>query len=177
VIDPQAEKALADRIRKGDGKAFAVVIEEFSSSIFRQARAMLATNEEAEDATQEVFARAFRAMHSLRGDRIRPWLGTITHNQCLDQLKKRQKEKLLPVELSANISKHNSGCESNGGNVFDLPLEILSPVEREVLVLRVMDQQSYKEIADQLRMTEGSLRNIFSRATARLREEWNKNEL
>ena len=168
----KSDKELANRLREGELEAFKEMMNHYSGDVLRHARSMLGctAEAEAEDAAQEIFLRAYKYMRTLRGTNIRAWLGTITHRQCIDLLNRKASAPILPGELpeaqSVERTEHpQSMTESE-------VLAGLTPVEREVLSLRVVEKLQYHEIAGIMGMTEGSLRNVYVRALRRLREEY-----
>ena len=143
------------------------MMTQYASSVIRHSRSLLGSAFDAEDAAQEVFVKAFRFRHSLRGENLRGWLGTITHRECLDRLRGKKRDPLLPGET---FNPPDPGKPDETDPDLEL-LTVLTPIEREVLLLRVIEELPFKEVAQMLEMNEGSVRNVYVRATKRLREE------
>jgi RNA polymerase sigma-70 factor (ECF subfamily) len=167
--ETRAEEArLADGLRQGDPAALADLVRRFLPGVVRQARSILGSTAEADDAAQEVFMKAIRGGPSLRGHRVRPWLASITHHHCLNLLQARQRHPEIPVEhLPESCS---TGSSDIPGAMPDI-LQGLTGIEREVVLLRIVEEMEYEEIAQITSLAVGSLRNVLSRALHKLRQE------
>lgn len=156
---------LARRLQTQDREAFRNMVERFTPLVLRQARALLGSLPEAEDAAQDVFVKAFRALGQFRGGKVAAWLSTITHHTCLDRLRQRRAPAapLVGEDLAAPAP------EAGETPTIDL-LADLPDIEREVLHLRLVEEIDYAEIAAITGYAEGSLRNVVSRGVRRLRE-------
>src|SRR5262245_33306143 len=91
-----SDEKLVARVRAGQEQAFAVLYERHQLGILSFCRHMLGTREEAEDAVQQSFTNAYRAM--LGGDRelnVKPWLYRIARNQCISVLRARRYDTML----------------------------------------------------------------------------------
>ena len=76
---------LLEAFRRGEESAFTALVIKYREAIYRVARRMLSSHEDAADATQEVFIRAYRALHRFDGrSQLYTWLYRITVNLCLD---------------------------------------------------------------------------------------------
>ena len=165
IMRDAANRELARRLREGEREAFAEMMRLHAGGVLRQARSMLGCGADAEDAAQEVFIKAFRHRQGLRGENIRAWLGTITHRQCLDLLARKGRDPILPGEIpepgmiragsngAGSAGAGSSAIGSSGaGSATDADeavfLACLTPVEREILLLRLVEELPYREIAD-----------------------------
>lgn len=136
----------------------------------------------AEDIVQDAMLRAFRAIEGFRGTDAKPWLLTIVrncHRTALDQ-KRRRAQVPLPDEESEGTSAmiaegpdpEKAAISSNATRKLDAMIAEL-PVEfRETLILREMEDLSYKEIADITGAPIGTVMSRLARARALLREKW-----
>ncbi len=170
---PGEEELLAG-LKTREERAFGKLVELFSGKIIRKARFILGSVELAEEAAQDIFLKAHREMHSIRGYRVAPWLYAIAHNHCLDLLRKRNRNPQT-VQFSERV----------GGNPKPEPipedlgriLGSLTPTERSVLLLRVVEHLDYNEISTITGLAGGTLRNMISKCLRRLREEMEANGL
>ncbi len=160
---------LIKRLKAHDPAAFIELFSRFGATVFRLARMKLGDVPSAEDATQEVFVRAFTKIDTLTADRVLPWLMRVARNHCCDVLRKRGRVPETPTDPTDD---RFDGVVDATPETSSLPemLRGLTEVEREVVLLRVQDEVPYGEIASALDMTEGSVRNVYSRAIRRLRE-------
>lgn len=87
------DTALVDRARDGDEAAFELLVRRHTDAVWRLARSSLGDGHAAEDATQETFLKAYRAIGRFRGDAaVRTWLLGICHRTCIDVHRRRRPE-------------------------------------------------------------------------------------
>jgi RNA polymerase sigma factor (sigma-70 family) len=91
--------ALLDRARRGDQEAFAAVIRHYDPGLRTLAYRLLGDRDRMDDALQEAYVKAFRALPRFRGDsKLGTWLYRIAYNACLDELKRSHRVIQLPLE-------------------------------------------------------------------------------
>ena len=147
---------------------------------------LLRARADAEDAVQDAFLRAYRAFHQFEGEDIKPWLLTIVRNVCYRRLQERQRgynvisldEATGPrsggAAFDADIVSNECSPEQASINASDHTMLThamaeLPPVFREVIVLREIEELSYREIADIIGAPVGTVMSRLSRARAELR--------
>src|SRR5438105_5668986 len=96
VTEPASDAALVARCRAGEDEAWRELVERFSRYVYAIAvQAFRLPEHDAEDVFQEVFARTYERLESLRDDAaIRPWLGQLTRRLCIDCLRGGAREQL-----------------------------------------------------------------------------------
>lgn len=173
----RSERRTLKALREGRREAYVSVIDAHYRSIYRFLLFLGRDASLAEDLTQEVFASAWRAIDSFRGESsIRTWLHRIAYHAFLDVQRRRERDQAAVGVLG--------GCE---GDVADDPLsgivvdECLLQVgralqdlevdERTVLLLHYVDGLSYREMAETLGRPDGTLKWITSRALEKLRKQ------
>lgn len=161
------DEVLVGLLRQRDVPAFYRMVKQHSARVIQKARLLLESQQAAEDAAQEVFLKAFRAMHSVRGPRVWPWLAGITFNHCMDILRERGKNPST-VRFSERLAK--APAVQPAGEMPEI-LRGLNPTERTVVFLRIVEEMSYEEIAQVTGLAPGSLRNLLSKCLRSLREE------
>lgn len=166
MTTPPDDKTLADGLRQGDSRVFTEVVRRYSRLVLHKARLLLQDSGAAEDAAQEVFIKAFRARHTLRGDRIMAWLNTITYHHCLDV---HRRGTCRPQHVS--FSEELAGADDPRLEDPSALLQSLNPTERAVVTFRVLDSLDYQEISQITGLAEGTLRNMLSRCLKKLRQE------
>lgn len=183
---PGDDLRLIEGLKSRETETFKVFVETFGPPIFRFVRLKLGDAVAAEDASQEIFLKAFMKIETLNSDRLFPWMLKIARNHCFDILRKRRKTIETPVGLASGEDGFARGISSaeipghaNDESGLELPaiLHDLSEPEREIVLLRVIEELEYCEIAQITGMAEGSIRNAFSRAMRRLREGAECNEM
>jgi RNA polymerase sigma-70 factor, ECF subfamily len=143
------------------------------------ARWLTRDGHDAEDVVQEACLRALRFIHTQRGQNNRAWLLTIVRNTCCTWLEKNRPSELArvqPLDAAAEPATDAAGPEtlaiaradreSVRRAVEELPLEY-----REVIVLRELEEMSYKEVAQIVGVPLGTVMSRLSRGRARL-ERW-----
>jgi RNA polymerase sigma-70 factor, ECF subfamily len=149
------------------------------------ARYLLGNAADADDAVQECYLRAYRHFDTYRGPQIKPWLLAILRNVCHASRARRAAGPLsaasLPDEIDeAAVPVWSEAQETPEGEVLrrrddqtirDL-VAALPATFREVIVLREVDDLSYREIADVVGVPVGTVMSRLARARAMLREAW-----
>jgi RNA polymerase sigma-70 factor (ECF subfamily) len=137
------------------------------------ARWLLCSSADAEDATQEAMLRSFHFFRTFHGGDVRAWLLQIVRNTCYTWLEKNRRMRDMAEfdeELHAPSSPTPETLAIGGDNRERLTraLESLPPRYREVIVLRELEECSYKEIAAITSIPPGTVMSTLSRARRRL---------
>ncbi len=176
----EEESALLLRAQKGDADAFEELVRAFEGTVYHLALRQLGSREDAEDAAQEVFLKAYTALGSFRGEsRFSVWLYRITNNVCIDMLRRRREtvslsgededgaetELALPDERfdPVALAERKDLREQVGKALRQLP-----PDAREILLLRELGGQRYDEIAETLGLDIGTVKSRIFRARKKL---------
>ncbi len=150
---------------------------------FNLARWLTGNTADAEDVVQDAYLRAFRYLDAFRGDNFRVWLLTIVRNSFLDWLKDNRSNRQLfqpaPVDMDWADTAPSAEAmlldrvdsETLNTLVSQLPAEY-----REVLILREIEDLSYKDIAAVTATPAGTVMSRLSRARLALRKAWADNE-
>lgn len=168
-IDPAAlELHWVARCREGDETALGYLIDRHRQRLVRTATNLLRDRHEAEDVAQEAFLKAFRELGRLREDRaFSGYLYRICVRLCMDRLRLKRAE---PAELEA-VQPHEGGSVENRV-VIEKVLNQLPYDLRTTLVLREIEQLSYEEVADVMRVPIGTVRSRLHTARERFRVLW-----
>ena len=161
---------LVERCRAGDAEAWNELVDRFSRYVYAIAvRAFQLSEHDAEDVFQDVFARTFERLDSLRDDSaIRPWLAQLTRNACVDRLRSGSREE--PVEepftdrLDSQIEQLDEALDVHEG------LRALSGDCREILDRFFAQDESYRAIGEALDLPAGTVASRISRCLGKLRE-------
>lgn len=153
---------------------FIATIVPIKDKIYRLAKRILVSNDEAEDAVQEVFLKLWKGRQRIKDYRNpEAFAMTMTKNYCLDRLKSKQASNLKIVhsnyQNSDNLQKQ---IEANDGvaMVFKI-METLPEQQRIILQMRDVEQFEFKEIAEMLDSNETAIRVGLSRARKTVREQ------
>lgn len=176
---------LATRASRGDPLAFECIMRRHNQLLFRTARSILKSDEETEDALQEAYLRAWRAIGSFREDaRLSTWLARIVINESLGRLRRRS---ALVIPLDPAVSASGETVESQAPDdpdhqpervamreeirrLMERRIDRLPDAYRTVFVLRAVEEMSVAETAMVLELTEATVRTRFLRARSMLRE-------
>ncbi len=147
------------------------------------ARWLSASPADADDLVQEAVLRAFRGFEALRGSDVKAWLLTIVRNCHYTALKQRQRRAALPlpeedeplegVRLVADIPDPElAAIRSDEARTLERLMMALPTEFREVLVLREIEDLSYRDIAAVAELPIGTVMSRLARARAALRTQW-----
>jgi RNA polymerase sigma-70 factor (ECF subfamily) len=163
---------ILDRARRGDQEAFAAVIRHYDSGLRALAYRLLGDRDRMDDALQEAYVKAFRALPRFRGEsRLGTWLYRIAYNACIDELERSRRVVQLPLDGVAERPQPGADPGEVAALRGDLvqALAVL-PVEERAAVLLVDAQGfDYRDAGRVLGVPEGTVASRLSRARAALR--------
>ncbi len=185
AVDPGWE-ALA-RVAAGDADAFAPLVERHQQRLFRLCDRLLGDSEEARDAVQEVFLKAFRKAGDFSPQgQVYTWLYRIAVNHCLNRLRRRRLVRFVRLGSAAEGVEGEAPPIDPPTGAPDPAAELaarrrwqrarrviarLPPNQRAVLVLVRLEGLSYRQTAEVLGVTEGAVESRLVRAMRRLTAE------
>ena len=156
------------RCRRGDGAALEALIAKHRSRLVRTAANLLRDRYEAEDVAQESFIKAFREIGKLRDDRaFAGYIYRICVRLCMDRLRQRRPE---VAEFDAVQQSTSSSVDTR--ILVEKLLNQLPLDQRTTLVLREMEQLSYEEVAEFMKVPIGTVRSRLHAARERFRKLW-----
>ncbi len=172
----EAESRLIARAQTGDHRAFAELVRQHQDRVFRFILRLVGTREDAMDLTQETFMRAHQALPGWRPQaQFRTWLFSIAHNATLDVLRRRGRIEFVSfVDLPAGEEDHALPDPARHPDerlairqsieLLERTLRALPFEQREILLLREVEDMSYIEIATALGIAEGTVKSRLARA-------------
>jgi RNA polymerase sigma-70 factor (ECF subfamily) len=181
-MDLLTDEEYAVRAQNGDRNAFGVLVERYEAKLLRYGRKFLSTSQDIEDIVQDTFVNAYRNIKSFdASQRFSPWMYRIAHNAFVDGLKKQSRSRFVFMDFDTLVS-HSVPDESVEKErdqkemriMIDRDMERLSPKYREVLILYYLEELSYKEIADILRVPLGTVSARVKRAKTELKNIYGK---
>jgi len=187
TIDPKvSDTELARRVATGEEAAIRLLTKRYNQTLFRTARAILRDDAEAEDAVQEAYLKAIRAMDAFRSDsKLSTWLVRITVNEALGRLRRsRRAAQVIPLagDLAEGTEAHDNVMDENSPTpeqealraesrrIMEAKIDALPDAFRAVFVLRAIEELSVEEAAAALEIPEATVRTRFFRARSLLRE-------
>jgi RNA polymerase sigma-70 factor (ECF subfamily) len=180
VMEPVDEDAgLIARAKAGDRDAFGELVRRYEKRVFRVARRMCRTDEDAWDVTQDTFIRAMQAMPGFDTRyRFFTWIYRIATNLSINLSEKRKRR--AEVEFDEEYGAGGEQCvedtapsqasASELASAIRSAVERLSPPLRAVFVLRVDSELSYSEIAETLGIAMGTVMSRLNRARSEIRK-------
>jgi RNA polymerase sigma-70 factor (ECF subfamily) len=162
---------LVRRARSGDREAFGMLVARHQQVAFRTAYAVCRDAAEAEDATQEAFVKAYRALWRFRrGAPWRPWLLRIVANEARNRRRAAGRREHLAAQAAAVAPPATPMPDYSAAELSDA-LDRLEAPHREVVLLRHVLELTEAETAAALGCRPGTVKSRLSRGLARLREE------
>ena len=160
------EMALVSRALEGDDSAFAELVRLGAPAALGAARRITGDRMLAEDAAQEAFLRAFRALKNYRHESsFAAWVRRIAVRTAIDLVRRRRPEESLAVDPPSGPSEEK---RYEDVDLLRQALAALTPVDREILLAREVEGESDKEIARRLEMTVTGVRVRMHRARKKL---------
>jgi RNA polymerase sigma-70 factor, ECF subfamily len=156
---------------------FNLLLEPHLDAAYNYARWLARNDSDAQDVAHDAMLRALEYLDGFKGDRIRPWLLTIVRNTFYTWLKKNR-----PVEMVESLEEETHGAPEEAADpqaqalrnadrsVLAAAIERLPREYREPLILREMEDFSYKEIGALLEIPIGTVMSRLARARKKLEE-------
>lgn len=171
---------LVRRCRAGDGAAWEEIVQTYSRRIYNLAYRFTSRADTAEDLTQEVFIRVYRSLNQYnpkQGD-LQNWLMRLARNLIIDDYRKRQR---APQDEAADdLEAHQYHLRAAGNTVQremerrELGIQVQAGIDklssdlRTCVILRDIEELSYQEIVDLLKIPEGTVKSRINRGRIEL---------
>jgi RNA polymerase sigma-70 factor (ECF subfamily) len=182
------EHLLVSAARAGDGSAFEELVNRYEAKIFRLTQNITGNHEDAEDAMQDAFLKAYSHLGDFHGDsRFYTWLVRIAANESLMRLRKRRPNQfsldepvegdtdLMPRELEDWSPNPEQGyAQAEIQRILADVIEKLDPEFRIVLILRDVEEFSTQETAEALGVSLSAVKSRLLRARLKLQEKLNR---
>ena len=166
------------RVLAGDVDAYAALVDRYYDRCARFAVRMLGNRDDAEDALQVTFVRAYRALDRYQErDRFSAWLYRILVNQCRSIAARRaHREKVFVREeaLLLNAPDRSTSWTGEDEEFVQRVLSELDPLLREAFLLKYIEEMSYEEMSTLTGVGVSALKMRVKRACDRLRERWER---
>src|SRR3954470_16366569 len=183
--DPTDHQLVA-AVRAGDDRAFECLYERYQRRIAAYIYGMVNDYARAEDIAQDVFMSAlWRMRETERPIAFRPWIYEIAKNACIDQFRRSRRAEEVSLEADDALAPADYGRALGSGPTPEAAVVVkqdldnlcgafggLSDVHHEILVMRELEGQSYREIGERLGMSRAAVESTLFRARRRLGEEY-----
>jgi RNA polymerase sigma factor (sigma-70 family) len=180
VVDrPLDETELVERARRGDLRAWETIVRTHQGIAFRTAYVLTSNAADAEEAAQDGFVKAYRALGRFRrGAPFRPWLLRIVANEARNRRRSAARRERLTLRAAAEArpgdavpSPEAALLSRESQEQLLAAIERLSDEHRDAITCRYLLDLSEDETAAALRVRRGTVKSRLSRALDRLREE------
>jgi RNA polymerase sigma-70 factor (ECF subfamily) len=171
-MDGMSDLANINRVLDGDVEAYARLVDRHYDRCARIALRIVGNREDAEEALQDAFLRAFRALGEYEErERFSAWLTRIVVNQCRSTLARTRRREAVFLDLDPiDLSFAAAAPEApDAWPDLERALALLPEAQREALVLRYADDLTYEEMSIITGAGESALKMRVQRAFARLR--------
>ena len=185
AVDDDSDAALRQRVVDGEQAAFARLMRRHNRRLYRVARSIVRDDAEAEDALQDAYIQAYRALPDFRGESsLATWLTRIVMNAAL--MRRRSARRMAEViELGAEPAMdafcatrvagepgqpEQAALRAQARGLIEAKIDALPEAFRTVFVLRAVEELSVDETGQLLGIPEATVRSRYFRARAMLRE-------
>jgi RNA polymerase sigma-70 factor (ECF subfamily) len=179
------DELLVREVLRGESGSFDTIVRRYQSMVYAVSYRLVRNREDALDIAQEVFVKAFRALHTWQPTgAFKSWLLRIATNMSIDHLRRRSRmpafvERDAVGQLEPNAvderfrikEPSERASESELGAAIQVAVDKLPERQRTVFILRHYEGLSLKEIAEIMNCTEGTIKTHLFRATGKLRDE------
>ena len=174
------ESTIIIRAQQGDESAFTEIVETFQTPVYNLCYRMLGNPQEAEDAAQESFWRAYKAINKYDPQRSFPtWLLSITAHYCIDQQRRRRLPTTELDDILAETAPDDNtpnpevvySQSENEASIQSL-LTSLPELDRAAIILRYWHECSEEEISQTLGITVSAVKSRLHRARRKLAKVW-----
>jgi RNA polymerase sigma-70 factor, ECF subfamily len=187
-LDP--DFSLVSRCLRGDEPAWEDLVRQHTRRVYGLCFRFTGSGSEAQDLTQEVFLRVFRTLKTFRSTEgsFATWLARVTRNLLIDNYRRTRQERVtdsieeqLPtIEEAggaASVRPDHALAGREASEILQATLQKLSPDLREAVILRDLQEMEYREIAEVLRIPEGTVKSRINRGRAELARHLRKLKL
>ncbi len=173
-----------EKARQGDDEAFALLVETYQKPVYNLCYRMLGDAQEAEDAAQESFWRAYQALHRYDPQRsFITWLLSIAAHYCIDQQRRRKVPTFSMDDVLEEIVPDNApnpekvAAQTEEQRLLRGLIAEMKPQDRAALILRYWYDFSEQEISQALSLSVSAVKSRLHRARLQLAEQWQNAQL
>src|SRR5438270_4361501 len=179
-----AVEALIQRCLQGDQAAWELIVRQYWRKVFNVAYKFVGKHDEAEDLAQDIFLKIFRSLDTFdRRANFQTWLISISRNLCIDHYRSVRKEReTIDRDVDANDlspQSHDPGPvqvleQRDRVELLRTAMAELPDTLRTAVLMRDIQELSYQEIADKLRLPEGTVKSRINRGRNELARQIRK---
>ncbi|MEQ1932966.1 MAG: RNA polymerase sigma factor [Fimbriimonadaceae bacterium] len=172
-----SEASLIRKASRGDSRAFDEIVDRYQGCLYAMAYRILRNSDDAVDAVQETFIKAYKAIGSFDESRpIKPWLCRICGNCCIDVVRTRKERTESLDQHEYMLVDPTSGpdqvaTDGDRDEAIAKAIDRLPPRYRQIVVMRHYRQMEVSEISSVLGTPEGTIKSWLFRARRQLKQE------
>lgn len=162
-------ESVVERVKAGDQQAYATIIRTYEKQIYMYCYYILKNREEAEDAVQDIFIKVYQAIGKYRQQvSFSAWLYKVAYYHCLDQIRKKSRWHRL-ISIQKEQQQHlDDYYPSDDEREVDELLMNLNSEERNLVLLKAVEQYSFEEIGEIMDCKPATLRKKYERLRKKL---------
>lgn len=169
----KSDAELIEQTLDGEWRTFAILVRKYESKIYNYTLYMLKNREDAEETAQDVFIKAYKSLHTFRGEALfSTWLLRIAHFECLSKFRRKIPEKLSVDQLTLLESETESPIKKmdmqDRRDILTNALSKLKHDERSVITLFYYHELSIQETVDASGLTESNVKILLHRGRKKL---------
>ncbi|KAB1153877.1 MULTISPECIES: RNA polymerase sigma factor [Tenacibaculum] len=177
------EELVAKIVEKNDTHLFAVLYDRYAAVVYNKCYGFSKSKEEAQDLTHDVFIRLFVKLRTFKGrSKFSTWLYSFTYNFCVNYVQRnKEKKKERVTVVTDQIKEETNEDEIDDADLFELKsdklakaLEMISPSEKMILLMKYQDDMSIKEISVLLELGDSAVKMRLKRAKEKVVKAYNK---
>jgi RNA polymerase sigma-70 factor (ECF subfamily) len=180
----QAPDEIIERCLNGDQAAWETIVRMYRRKVFNIAYKFVGRHDQAEDLTQDVFLKLYKSLDTFdRRANFQTWLISVSRNLCIDHYRSVRKERetinrdvdpsdLAPVSTDTPADRRLE--QRDRVVLLRQALDTLAPTLRTAVMLRDIQELTYQEIADKLRLPEGTVKSRINRGRTELARQIQK---
>jgi RNA polymerase sigma factor (sigma-70 family) len=182
------DRSLVERCAGGDTAAWEELVRTHTRRVYSLCYRFTNSDAEAQDLTQDVFLRIFKTVKTFRAEEgsFTTWMARLTRNLLIDNYRRKRQDRMtdslepqLPMlqeQLASSSRPDGLVAGREAKERLQAGLQKLSPELRETLILRDLEELEYREIAEILRIPEGTVKSRLNRARTELARILQRNE-
>jgi RNA polymerase sigma-70 factor, ECF subfamily len=178
AAQPATPDSLIEQCLSGDQLAWEAIVRQNWRKVFNVAYKFVGKHEEAEDLTQDIFLKIFKALATFdRRANFQTWIVSISRNLCIDHYRSVRKERATIAReidtadlqpASRDRTPYAAAEHQDLRETLRQALQMLPLTLRTAVVLRDLQELSYQEIADRLQLPEGTVKSRINRGRLEL---------
>jgi len=162
-----------ERVLKGDTQYFSYFVDKYKDIVYSIAFKVLRNREDAEEMAQESFIKAFKSLHTFKGEaKFSTWLYRITYNNCISEVRKKKIKFVSADDVQISDEPEELNLDGipaeNRAKYVKSALEKLPEDEYTLILLYYFDDKSVEEIGEITKMTESNVKVKLFRSRKKL---------